>query len=102
MSPATPQRTAESRRTEPTPMMPPLIVCVVETGTPSQVAANRVAAPPVSAHQPCIGHDAGTGGEAGAETGFLDHVRPPWVACVAATGHDLKSGLVEKRLRRGL
>src|SRR5579884_3337732 len=36
-------------------MMPPVIVCVVETGTPSHVAPNSVAAPPVSAHHPCIG-----------------------------------------------
>ena len=28
------QRTAEVRRAEPTPMMAPVIVCVVETGTP--------------------------------------------------------------------
>src|SRR4030081_3299351 len=36
-------------------MMAPVMVCVVETGTPSQVAMNRVAAPPVSAQNPCIG-----------------------------------------------
>ena len=35
--------------------MAPVMVCVVETGTPSQVAMNRVAAPPVSAQNPCIG-----------------------------------------------
>src|ERR1700694_2903269 len=35
--------------------MAPVMVCVVETGTPSQVAMNSVAAPPVSAQNPCIG-----------------------------------------------
>src|SRR6476620_10486430 len=35
--------------------MAPVMVWVVETGTPSQVAMNRVAAPPVSAQNPCIG-----------------------------------------------
>src|SRR5882757_818450 len=52
---ATPQRTAETRRAAPTPTMAPVMVWVVETGTPSQVAMNRVAAPPVSAQNPCIG-----------------------------------------------
>src|SRR3954471_23028535 len=40
------QRTAETRRAAPTPTMAPVIVCVVETGTPSAVARNRVMAPP--------------------------------------------------------
>ena len=31
------------------------MVCVVETGMPSQVAANKVIAPPVSAQKPCTG-----------------------------------------------
>jgi hypothetical protein len=35
MLPATPQRTAEAR-TEPTPTMAPVMVCVVDTGMPSQ------------------------------------------------------------------
>ncbi len=52
---ATFQRTAERRRAEPTPMIAPVIVWVVETGTPSPVARNRVSAPPVSAQKPCIG-----------------------------------------------
>src|SRR4051812_26944216 len=52
---ATFQRTAEARRAAPTPTMAPVMVCVVETGTPSQVAMNSVAAPPVSAQKPCIG-----------------------------------------------
>ena len=32
---ATPQRTAETRRAAPTPMIAPVMVCVVETGMPS-------------------------------------------------------------------
>ena len=35
--------------------MAPVMVWVVDTGTPSQVAMNNVAAPPVSAQNPCIG-----------------------------------------------
>src|SRR4051812_48051 len=35
--------------------MAPVMVCVVDTGTPRKVAANSVAAPPVSAQNPCIG-----------------------------------------------
>ena len=46
---ATPQRTAEARRMAPTPTMAPVMVWVVETGMPSQVAANRVIAPAVLA-----------------------------------------------------
>src|SRR6267378_767717 len=52
---ATFQRTAETRRAAPTPTIAPVMVCVVETRTPSQVAMNSVAAPPVSAQNPCIG-----------------------------------------------
>ena len=36
-------------------MIAPVMVWVVETGTPSHVARNRVMAPPVSAQNPCIG-----------------------------------------------
>ena len=35
MLPATPQRTADSRRVAPTPMTDELITCVVDTGRPS-------------------------------------------------------------------
>src|ERR1700755_2373839 len=52
---ATFQRTAETRRAAPTPTMAPVMVWVVDTGTPRKVAANSVAAPPVSAQNPCIG-----------------------------------------------
>ncbi len=52
---ATLQRTAESRRAAPTPMIAPVMVWVVETGMPSQVAPNNVIAPPVSAQKPCMG-----------------------------------------------
>ena len=38
---ATFQRTADTLRAAPTPMMQPVMVCVVETGTPSSVAANK-------------------------------------------------------------
>jgi hypothetical protein len=36
-------------------MMQPVIVCVVDTGMPSQVAPNSVMAPPVSAQKPWNG-----------------------------------------------
>ena len=55
MLPASPQRTAEALRTEPTPKIAPVMVCVVETGTPRAVAMNSVAAPPVSAQNPPTG-----------------------------------------------
>src|SRR5581483_2987861 len=55
MLPATPQRTAEARCAEPTPMIAPVIVCVVETGIPSVEARKRVSAPPVSAENPPTG-----------------------------------------------
>src|SRR5207237_1245022 len=42
--------------------------------------------------------DAGAGNKAGAKPGFLDQSS---AHAVAATGHDLDSGLVEKRLHRG-
>ena len=53
--PATPQRTARTRRVEPTPMMAPVIVCVVETGMPKLEARNSDIAPPVSAAKPPTG-----------------------------------------------
>src|SRR5690348_6738342 len=53
--PATPQRTADSLRTLPTPTIAPVMVCVVETGTPSTVTPSRVMAPAVSAQQPPTG-----------------------------------------------
>ena len=52
---ATPQRTAEARRAAPTPIIAPVIVCVVDTGMPSYVTVIRGIAPPVSAQKPCIG-----------------------------------------------
>ena len=52
---ATFQRTAAVRRAAPTPTMAPVMVCVVETGTPNHVAKNRVLAPAVSAQNPRIG-----------------------------------------------
>ena len=44
--PAIPQRTADILREEPTPTIAPVIVCVVETGIPIDVAKNKVIAPP--------------------------------------------------------
>ena len=38
MFPATPHRTAESRRVAPTPMMEVVVMCVVDTGTAKTVA----------------------------------------------------------------
>ena len=55
MSLATFHRTDDTRRAAPTPTMAPVMVWVVETGTPSQVAPNRVSAPAVSALVQCIG-----------------------------------------------
>src|SRR5258708_8192818 len=55
MFPATPQRTAESFCTEPTPMIDPVMVCVVDTGMPSAVARNRVIAPLPEAQKPPTG-----------------------------------------------
>jgi hypothetical protein len=49
---ATFQRTAATLRAATTPTIAPVIVWVVETGTPSAVAMNRVAAPPASAQKP--------------------------------------------------
>ena len=53
--PATPQRTADRRRIDPTPMIAPVIVCVVLTGTPRCVAVNSEIAPAVSAAKPPTG-----------------------------------------------
>ena len=50
--PATPQRTADSRRVEPTPRMAELMVCVVDTGTPNRLAASITVAAAVSAAKP--------------------------------------------------
>src|SRR5262245_56283672 len=52
---ATPQRTADTFFAAPTPMIEPVIVCVVDTGMPSSVAANNMIEPPVSAQQTCPG-----------------------------------------------
>ncbi len=52
---ATAQRTADTFFAAPTPMIEPVIVCVVETGMPRLVAANSMTEPAVSAHAPCIG-----------------------------------------------
>lgn len=55
MRPATPHLTAEKRFAEPTPTMAPVIVCVVDTGIPVNVAKNSVNEPAVSAQNPWTG-----------------------------------------------
>src|SRR5947209_20023245 len=53
--PATPHRTADNLRVAPTPTIAPVIVCVVETGMPNELARKSVAAPAVSAANPPTG-----------------------------------------------
>ena len=53
--PATRHFTADSRVVDPTPAIAPVIVCVVETGIPINVAANKVIEPAVSAQKPPTG-----------------------------------------------
>ena len=88
------QRTAETRRAAPTPMMQPVIVCVVETGMPRWVAANRVIAPPVSAQNPWTGVS---------RVIFEPMVRtmrqPPVIACYLAMGLGTPSLARETRRR---
>ena len=55
MLPATPQRTAESRRVAPAPMTLPEITCVVETGKPKCAVVQRIDAHAVCAAKPCGG-----------------------------------------------
>jgi hypothetical protein len=55
MLPATPQRTAERRRVEPTPGIAAVVVCVVDTGMPKWVAAWMTLAAAVSAAKPWMG-----------------------------------------------
>ena len=52
---ATLQRTALTRLAEPTPIMAPVIVCVVEAGIPIDAVLNKVIAPAVSAQKPPMG-----------------------------------------------
>ena len=51
----TPQRTADTRLVKPTPMIEPVIVCVVETGIAKCSVINKVTAPAVSAATPSKG-----------------------------------------------
>src|SRR5262245_17407899 len=53
--PATPHRTADSRRAAPTPTIPPVIVWVVDTGMPAAEVANSVTAAADSAATPPTG-----------------------------------------------
>lgn len=50
-----PQRTAEILFAAPTPVIDPVITWVVLTGTPSDVATNKLVALAVSAQKPSIG-----------------------------------------------
>jgi len=52
---ATPQRTAESRLIDPTPIIPPAMVWVVLTGMPTCVANSMAAADAASAAKPSWG-----------------------------------------------
>src|SRR5476649_780851 len=52
---ATVQRTADIFFAAPTPMIAPVMVCVVDTGMPRLVAANSITEPAVSAQAPCVG-----------------------------------------------
>ena len=54
--PATPQRTADRRRVEPTPTIAPVIACVVLTPMPRYVAVKTAMAAPVSAAKPPTGY----------------------------------------------
>src|SRR6266542_3657073 len=56
--PATPHLTAEMRRVAPTPMIAPVMVCVVDTGMPRRVARKSVIAPEVAAGDEQAGDDA--------------------------------------------
>jgi len=51
----TPHFTAEAPFVAPTPMIAPVMVCVVLTGMPKCVAKNKVSAPAVSAQKPSKG-----------------------------------------------
>jgi len=51
----TPHLTALKRLVAPTPIIEPVIVCVVETGIPICSVKNKVVAPAVSAHTPSSG-----------------------------------------------
>src|SRR5205823_9463109 len=55
MLPATPQRTADSRRAAPAPITAPEITCVVESGKPTCEAARITAAPEPWAVKPWAG-----------------------------------------------
>ena len=51
----TPHLTALKRLVAPTPIIEPVIVCVVETGTPICDTVNKVKAPAVSEQTPSSG-----------------------------------------------
>jgi len=49
------QRTADNRFADPTPDIAPVMTCVVDTGTPIEVAIKILAAAAVSAQKPSTG-----------------------------------------------
>ena len=51
----TPHRTALKRLVAPTPIIEPVMVCVVDTGIPKLLTVNKVNAPAVSAQTPSSG-----------------------------------------------
>src|SRR5438034_875156 len=55
MLPATPHRTPESRFVAPTPMIAPVMVCVVLTGIPPHAVIKSVRPPAASALNPPVG-----------------------------------------------
>ncbi len=58
--PATPHLTALVLLRDPTPMIAPVIVCVVLTGIPSAEATNKLVAAPDSAQKPSTGRNFAT------------------------------------------
>ena len=58
--PASPHFTADARFIEPTPIIAPVIVCVVDTGTPIDDDTKRLIAAEVSAQKPSIGFNFAT------------------------------------------
>lgn len=51
----TPQRTADTRLVKPTPIIEPVMVCVVDTGIAKRSVISKVMAPAVSAATPSSG-----------------------------------------------
>jgi len=76
---ATPQRTADALCNDPTPIMEPVTVCVVDTGMPNVVAMANVMALEVSAQNP--------------PTGFNLVIRIPIVLTIRQPPHNVPSAM---------